>query len=564
MPDYRLKYTGTEIENRLDKVNELEDAKVVVGNTEPTEGTLWIKPEGSKEITLAEIDDAEVSNEKTWSSNKIENQISNEIEEHKNNEGHITSVERASWNAKSDFSGSYNDLNNKPTIPSKTSQLTNDSGYITKVPVEVAVQSGTPSEGTLWVDIDEDEEVILAEIDDNAIDPEKTWSSSKINEEVSELNEKLVEHTDNVAKRTHDIFPHNRISWSFGNTNYPTSTKRLRSDFIAIAEEDFLFTVKNATTNILLYFEWYTQDENGEYVYSSDTPTNSRDAEFLCGKDKVAFRIVLSNATNTEITDDNFNHATQNIQIFKNKTITPFKLRVVQYNLGKFNKGFNHNDPKIEQSQITHYINEYKKFFGEQNADILCVEECSDYIDTTDSSYLTKETLFDEIYPYASQKSSENMIFSRFRQLYDNHLYLSSETETGALLHYMICNIDGRNVFVVCGNLRVLATEETRKTVFQMLINETKKYDYAIFGIDTNATSETEHIYYTETAIANGFCVANGGYFGNISTIPNSNMYQNIDNVFVKGGIITNIYAPNVIDTLASDHLPIAVDVLLY
>lgn len=28
-------------------------------------------------------------------------------------------------------SGSYADLSNKPNIPSKTSQLTNDSGYIT-------------------------------------------------------------------------------------------------------------------------------------------------------------------------------------------------------------------------------------------------------------------------------------------------------------------------------------------------------------------------------------------------------------------------------------------------
>lgn len=31
----------------------------------------------------------------------------------------------------SDFSGSYNDLIDKPNIPSKTSELTNDSGYIT-------------------------------------------------------------------------------------------------------------------------------------------------------------------------------------------------------------------------------------------------------------------------------------------------------------------------------------------------------------------------------------------------------------------------------------------------
>lgn len=42
----------------------------------------------------------------------------------------VTDTEKATWNAKSNFSGSYNDLTNKPTIPSKTSQLTNDSNFI--------------------------------------------------------------------------------------------------------------------------------------------------------------------------------------------------------------------------------------------------------------------------------------------------------------------------------------------------------------------------------------------------------------------------------------------------
>lgn len=42
----------------------------------------------------------------------------------------ITQQNISSWNNKSDFSGDYNDLNNKPTIPTKTSDLTNDSGFI--------------------------------------------------------------------------------------------------------------------------------------------------------------------------------------------------------------------------------------------------------------------------------------------------------------------------------------------------------------------------------------------------------------------------------------------------
>jgi hypothetical protein len=47
---------------------------------------------------------------------------------------HITAAERTSWNAKSDFSGSYNDLTDKPTIPTvptSNTAFTNDAGYIT-------------------------------------------------------------------------------------------------------------------------------------------------------------------------------------------------------------------------------------------------------------------------------------------------------------------------------------------------------------------------------------------------------------------------------------------------
>ena len=43
----------------------------------------------------------------------------------------ISSSDISNWNGKSDFSGSYNDLTNKPTIPTKVSDLTNDSGFIT-------------------------------------------------------------------------------------------------------------------------------------------------------------------------------------------------------------------------------------------------------------------------------------------------------------------------------------------------------------------------------------------------------------------------------------------------
>lgn len=61
-----------------------------------------------------------------------------------NGDIHVTSAQKAAWNAKSDFSGSYNDLSDKPAIPAvpdKLSELTNDL-YGT-VPLEVTYGDGT-------------------------------------------------------------------------------------------------------------------------------------------------------------------------------------------------------------------------------------------------------------------------------------------------------------------------------------------------------------------------------------------------------------------------------------
>lgn len=55
----------------------------------------------------------------------------------------ITDSERTAWNAKSDFSGSYNDLTNKPTIPTNNNQLTNGAGYQTETQVNNLIKSAT-------------------------------------------------------------------------------------------------------------------------------------------------------------------------------------------------------------------------------------------------------------------------------------------------------------------------------------------------------------------------------------------------------------------------------------
>lgn len=61
----------------------------------------------------------------------------------------VTEEEKTNWNNKSTFSGSYNDLTNKPSIPTKTSDLTNDSGYIISIPNEYITETELNAKGYL-------------------------------------------------------------------------------------------------------------------------------------------------------------------------------------------------------------------------------------------------------------------------------------------------------------------------------------------------------------------------------------------------------------------------------
>lgn len=56
----------------------------------------------------------------------------------------VSQTEKNAWNSKSNFSGSYNDLTDKPaipTIPTNVSSFTNDAGYLTEVPSQYITET---------------------------------------------------------------------------------------------------------------------------------------------------------------------------------------------------------------------------------------------------------------------------------------------------------------------------------------------------------------------------------------------------------------------------------------
>ena len=220
------------------------------------------------------IDDESTSGLSTWSSNKISSELNGKVSKeegkglssndytkaekdklaglsnyvHPNDENtrHVTDAEKANWNSKADgnhvhdqyslttHKHSYSELNDLPNIPSKVSELQNDSGFVTRSDIHThtnkeVLDKITQEKVSSWdnksdfsgayedltglptipvvdvnkayvdaelgkkansVDTYTKEEVnTLVEsatsIDDEAVSTDTTWSSSKINTEVS-------------------------------------------------------------------------------------------------------------------------------------------------------------------------------------------------------------------------------------------------------------------------------------------------------------------------------------------------------------------------------------------
>lgn len=187
-----------------------------------------------------EINDGVTSDHLTWSSEKIDTKLS-------------AKADRADLAAVA-TSGSYNDLSNKPTIPTKTSDLTNDSGFITSAQVPT--------------------------IDDTSVSSSSVWSSYKTSAELgnkanssdvytkSEVDAALAgkQNTipDTVAKTvTFDVTPsggevkakvYNRVLYISGyfrfSANQSANTQLLHISDIGLAMEVFESSFTDGNTNV--------------------------------------------------------------------------------------------------------------------------------------------------------------------------------------------------------------------------------------------------------------------------------------------------------------------------
>lgn len=118
------------------------DSGVWTGDeTPPSDYDVWVIPDGTPGTIPTKT--SQLTNDSGFISTETDPVFSSSAA------SGITSTDITNWNGKSTFSGNYNDLSNKPSIPSKTSDLNNDSGFITNSVDNLTNYTTTTSLNTL-------------------------------------------------------------------------------------------------------------------------------------------------------------------------------------------------------------------------------------------------------------------------------------------------------------------------------------------------------------------------------------------------------------------------------
>lgn len=135
----------TEEKTKLSNLENYDDTEIKA-DINSLEGIEAIQNEeivNIKAILSNKADKSELSGKQDLitSTNKLDSSL---VDDSLSDNKFVTPAEKTNWNNKSDFSGDYNDLDNKPTIPvvpTNISSFANDSNYQNATQVQTAINN---------------------------------------------------------------------------------------------------------------------------------------------------------------------------------------------------------------------------------------------------------------------------------------------------------------------------------------------------------------------------------------------------------------------------------------
>lgn len=332
------------------------------------------------------------------------------------------------------------------------------------------------------------------------------------------------------------------------------------------------------------------------YIANVDT-YNGIISRFLIPKgetvNNTASVTILSNVPNSDLSNSNY---------------LPVKIRLMQYNAGKFNMGkkIYHPgvvDPKagkfLTNNNIDTVIDNYKWMLAETQPDIIGIEEYEETLPVYESlesdNYTTidmDEAIFNPIYPnkidYIESEQTQRVLKSKFIVTNGDGFridYKASYPETGTPTktlagHIFVVkghvNIYGKTIAIVStafqNNNDNYSDDENlviKKAGFQSVISLLENEEYAFIICDANA-SETYLPYFMENVFTPaGYKAAMGSYFPYTITWQSPtdpNEQKALDNVFYKGNMLLTSFKAyfDKRPDLASDHVPVTADFILF
>lgn len=370
-----------------------------------------------------------------------------------------------------------------------------------------------------------------------------------------------------------DLLPHIPVCYKQGGIDNTTSTRISTPNYIKVDGYKRLYVEYTGTALAEMYIDAYTGTE-GNYVHFLGYGYYSANNVIGIASNSItAIKITFRKPDNSDITPLEIDDLTKNLRVYLTdnaglETTLPIKLRIMQYNIGKFNYG---ESGGLSTNVETKILN-YKKFLAQYRPDICCLEEYpmdnyTGYIPTIDSGgqYYPDEVIFDNLYYYKTQgyfgveqkANIKNNSVETFSINVDDVTYRTK----GILTTYKIHN---KTVGLINGWFNVSAPVENRLAQFNDCIARLQNYDIGIICVDSNVASQTELDNLNSIAKAAGYVCANGGYFGYFETLsPYVSLYKCVDQVWVKGAKIVNAERPDVYSDLSSDHLPLLVDIVI-
>ena len=253
----------------------------------------------------------------------------------------------------------------------------------------------------------------------------------------------------------------------------------------------------------------------------------------------------------------------------------PEKVRIMSYNVGRFNYGVAPSG--LAPATASTMIDNFKNFLGKYQPDILCMNE---FTKTMIQGALddSNEIIFDDFFKdqygrnvvYGNSIRSERLLRSP-----TNYNLISQDPPYNEFPVLQVDTIiNGRPFTIICVHFvsavdpggSYATVEDARLAEMTALLSRTTSMENVIICGDFNSSSSGEKETFNTMAESAGFKAVNGGYFSFVPTWPYTGAYNCDDNIFIKGNIkvLSREVLSDEVENLPSDHIPIMTDILVY